>query len=361
MLKNCKLIGETNTHYKVELPSGKTMNLKKDGLQKKAHDVIKGLKGYNQGGSVTPEDTQYADTSGYSPSQVSGVNALSNVLSKPTQSVVTGIKDVAQGIANYNPMEMAKDSKADPYAIDPTLPPDRFLGRILNKAIGDEKPSDPDAITESISPLDFPTEMAAIAGAGAKGLLKGALAGRKAVYSAVPKLAEERGSISGLSRSERLDQLYKIADNRSLTQPESDEMLALERVLSGQSAGDVKYALNRNASQYALPEVKRALQGVPFDEHEIVLANDAQAYYALMKRFPHLVNDENWASKVITDLSKTPVAKVEKPKYYDVPVEKPGKNASATLDAIKNKKLAFYDPKDYDTFEKFLKDEEKRT
>lgn len=118
--------------------------------------------------------------------------------------------------------------------------------------------------------------------------------------------------------------------------------------------GSFSWALKDNKSSYALPEVKKALQGVPTEQRELVLSNDGNAYEALMKAHPELKDDENWASTVIHDMSKTPTAKVEKPKYYDVPVEKPGKTAGATLDAIKKKNLSFCNPKDYDTFEKFI-------
>lgn len=138
----------------------------------------------------------------------------------PGQDFSSSIKNFAQKVANYNPMEMGRDSKSDPYAIDPTLPPDRFLGRILNKAIGDEKPSDPDAITESIGPLDLPTEAATLAGAGIKGLAKSALAGRKALYTAIPKLAEERGSLN-LSKNSQMGKLGDVISDKTKQEMQS--------------------------------------------------------------------------------------------------------------------------------------------
>lgn len=56
MLNKSKLIGETKTHYKVQLPSGHKMELKKDGLHEKAHAIIKKLKGYADGGMVDSEE-----------------------------------------------------------------------------------------------------------------------------------------------------------------------------------------------------------------------------------------------------------------------------------------------------------------
>lgn len=61
MLKNSKLIGESDNHYTIQLPSGHKMNLKKDGLHKKAQEIIKSLKGekiksYQDGGEVTADE-----------------------------------------------------------------------------------------------------------------------------------------------------------------------------------------------------------------------------------------------------------------------------------------------------------------
>ena len=58
MLHNSKLIGETDKHYQIELPSGHKMELKKDGLHEKAHALIKKMKGaqsFPDGGPVAPE------------------------------------------------------------------------------------------------------------------------------------------------------------------------------------------------------------------------------------------------------------------------------------------------------------------
>jgi len=62
-----------------------------------------------------------------------------------------------------------------------------------------------------ISPLDFPMEAASLAGAGvkigAKTALRGAMAGREALYKAVPRLASEVGAIGGRKVEPRLNPL----------------------------------------------------------------------------------------------------------------------------------------------------------
>lgn len=58
MLKNSKLISESEQNYHIKLPSGHTMNLDKKGLNEKAHAIIKGLKSeqkFAEGGQVDPE------------------------------------------------------------------------------------------------------------------------------------------------------------------------------------------------------------------------------------------------------------------------------------------------------------------
>jgi hypothetical protein len=52
MLKHSKLISETPEHYKVKLPSGHEMNLQKKGLHEKAHQIIKGMQKFEDGGEV---------------------------------------------------------------------------------------------------------------------------------------------------------------------------------------------------------------------------------------------------------------------------------------------------------------------
>jgi hypothetical protein len=111
----------------------------------------------------------------------------------PEEAKAEALKELSESKKYYKPTEEGD--------LNPSLPPDAFLRQILNKTIGDEK-APPEfsekggGITEPlISPLDFPAEIATMAGVGAKGLVKGAMAGRKALYKTVPMLASERGEL----------------------------------------------------------------------------------------------------------------------------------------------------------------------
>lgn len=60
-------------------------------------------------------------------------------------------------------------------------------------------------------------------------------------------------------------------------------------------------------SKYALPEVRRVLTraGASEDDLLLTLANDGDAYRALMRRFPDLEENEDWAELVVNDVFGT--------------------------------------------------------
>jgi hypothetical protein len=63
--------------------------------------------------------------------------------------------------------------------------------------------------------------------------------------------------------------------------------------------GQLKEKINKD-SKYAIPQVLRAAEqsGDTPGDLELTLANDGDAYRALMRRFPELENDEDWAATV---------------------------------------------------------------
>lgn len=84
--------------------------------------------------------------------------------------------------------------------IDPSAPPQQFLGQILNNVIGDKKADDGDGIRESASPIDFVAPEAAGAFSGAVKKI-----GQVAMEAAPRLIGNEMGAIgsdlSGLRQS----------------------------------------------------------------------------------------------------------------------------------------------------------------
>lgn len=83
-----------------------------------------------------------------------------------------------------------KFATATPGGINPTAPPQQFLGQILNNVIGDKAATDGDGIRESASPIDFLAPEAA----GALGKI-GSKAGQVVAESAPRFLTNEVGSV----------------------------------------------------------------------------------------------------------------------------------------------------------------------
>lgn len=84
--------------------------------------------------------------------------------------------------------------------IDPSAPPQQFLGQILNNVVGDKQADDGDGIRESASPIDFiaPEAAGALSGAAKK-------VGQVAMEAAPRLIGNEMGAIgsdlSGLRQS----------------------------------------------------------------------------------------------------------------------------------------------------------------
>lgn len=85
---------------------------------------------------------------------------------------------------------------------------------------------------------------------------------------------------------------------KPVTKAQIEEHLASNKVeLKEVSKGELKFDKN---NEYALPEVVKAAKqaGDTPGDLELTLANDGKAYEALMKKFPKLREDEDWAATV---------------------------------------------------------------
>lgn len=111
-------------------------------------------------------------------SQTSGVTP-SQSNQAPEQPQDTTQNSVLSKLAGVMPVYSDK-------GLNPTLPPQQFLGQILNNTIGDKPATDNDSIRDSVSPVDF---IAPEAASGMSSL------GKSAVEAAPRLLGNEIGSI----------------------------------------------------------------------------------------------------------------------------------------------------------------------
>lgn len=100
---------------------------------------------------------------------------------------------------------------------------------------------------------------------------------------------------------------------------------------------------------YDVPEVAEALRGVPKDQRLMVLSNDANAYNALMAKYPQLKGREDWAELALADYvkHKAPPGKFAKVTSVN-PTAKLGPKAKSTLEKVKENNLVFGEPEDYE-------------
>jgi hypothetical protein len=188
-----KILKELDSHFIVELPSGVTIKVAKNGLTDKVKDKVLFLAE----GGIVPDKGFIPIPEGPSPAVVPV-----NVNAGPPVARFTGARKATK--EELDEPAMFAPSTPDVYktAIDQVRP--------IKQAPIQPKVEEyaPGGAEESIiSPLDFPVEAASLASAGAKGLVRGALAGRQAVYKAVPSLASEVGAVGGQKVAPRINPL----------------------------------------------------------------------------------------------------------------------------------------------------------
>ena len=188
-----KLISVQDNHYIIQHPDGSVLKVSKTGLSNNIQDKILMLAE----GGIIPDKGFIPIPMGPVPSTVP-VNVKANPPVAQFQNVRKATKEELDEPATFAPgtsdiYRTASDQlrpMKQPYQ-EPTVP-ETYQGG---------------AVESDISPLDFPVEAAMLAKAGAKGLVRGALAGREAVYKAVPRLASEVGAVGGQKVAPRINPL----------------------------------------------------------------------------------------------------------------------------------------------------------
>lgn len=190
-----KILKELDSHFIVELPNGATIKIAKGGLSSHMKEKVM----FMAEGGMVPDKGFIPDTSGPVPGEVVPINVLPKT---PPEARFTGV-------TRATPEEQMQAAKfapgtADIYktAVDQPRPVKQAP---IQPYMPEQAPGG--AEEAPISPLDFPMEAASLAGAGAKGLVRGAMAGREAIYKAIPRLASEVGAIGGEKVAPRINPL----------------------------------------------------------------------------------------------------------------------------------------------------------
>lgn len=190
-----KILKELDSHFIVELPNGATIKIAKGGLSSHMKEKVM----FMAEGGMVPDKGFIPDTSGPVPGEVVPINVLPKT---PPEARFTGV-------TRATPEEQMQAAKfapgtADIYktAVDQPRPVKQAP---IQPYMPEQAPGG--AEEAPISPLDFPMEAASLAGVGAKGLVRGAMAGREAIYKAIPRLASEVGAIGGEKVATRINPL----------------------------------------------------------------------------------------------------------------------------------------------------------